>query len=252
MSRLSDNFIAHYKMNDIAATDVILDAAGSHNGAVKDVGGTATSAFHSVQGRNSLAQDLDGGDDYIEIADHADFTPALTPFSISAWVYMHAATNFPIVSKGVLDTDGEWYFFVGATGKVALRVFDESVNNCYLGRQYSVALTPYQNQWIHLVSTYNGGTDSAAVRLYLNGRRVDDGYSRANAVSFNSVQASGHAVWISRYNAVYGNGFVDNVMFFSMVLTATEVKKLYLSGSEILGEMEISNNITRNRERYGL
>ena len=170
--------------------------------------------------------DLPGTNEYIEIADHADFTPALAPFSISAWVYMHDATNSFVATKGLYNTDGEWRFGTKADDKLHCRVFDENVNNCYLGREYSVALA--ENVWLHLVMTYSGGTTSASCKLYQNGIEVDDGDHQASAASFVTVQASGHAVWLGRNPAAfYANGLINDVMIFNVEKTATEVKSIY-------------------------
>lgn len=233
--------IAHYKMNDNLATDVIIDETGSHNGVIKDATGTATSTFHSVGGKINLAQDQDGTDDYIEITDHADFTPALTPFSVSVWVYMHDATSFRIASKGVYNTDGEWLFHVDGSDYLYAEFYDESVASCYIGRKYTGAtLTAYQNTWIHLVVTYDGGTTSASIKLYLNATRVDDGDAENNAGSFVAVENLTHAVWIGRYSANYADGVIDNVMFFSKELTPDEIKRIYNNGhgTEILAEVD--------------
>ena len=245
MALLKDSLIAHYKMNDNLATDVIIDASGNgHNGAVKDATGTATSAFHSVDGKINLAQDLDGTDDYIEITDHADFTPALTPFSISAWVYMHDATEFMIATKGVYNTDGEWHFEVHGGDILRLRLFDESAISCYIGRTYNSVLTGYQNQWLHLVATYDGGILSSGIRLYLNAIRVDDTTVEASAISFVSVENLTHAVWIGRYDAKYANGLIDNVMFFDKELTLNDIKQLYNGGA---GTENMPSGIQLNR-----
>ena len=83
-----------------------------------------TDAAH-VAGKINGAFDFAGGaapTDYMEIADHADFSPGDgstgTPFSISAWIYMHDATNFYIASKGIYNEDGEWGFAVNADSPV--------------------------------------------------------------------------------------------------------------------------------------
>ena len=223
--------IAHYKMNDNLATDVIIDETGNHNGAVKDAGGTATSAFHSVAGKINLAQEFDGGDDYIEIPDHTDYTPALTPFSISAWVYMHDASNFKIASKGFYNTDGEWKIELDGADKVQIIFMDESVNSCRIGSKYNTALTSYQNQWIHLAATYNGGTSYTGVKLYLNAVRVDDTDAGTNPGSFVAVENLNHAIWIGRYDTIEANGTIDNVMFFSQVLDKADITFLYNRGN---------------------
>ena len=246
MSRLSDALIAHYKMNDSLATDVIIDETGNHNGVVKDVGGTATSAFHSVTGKINRAQDFEGTDDYIEIADHVDFTPALTPFSISAWVYMHSATYFVWASKWQVASNREWNMYTGTPKKINFRVYDNS-ENASIGRLYNTSLASYENQWAHFVATYDGGILSSGIKIYLNGNRVDDADSESG--NFISVENLTAPVYIGRYDTKYANGLIDNVMFFGVELTPEEVKRIFNDGhgSEILAEIDSRRFDVRNR-----
>lgn len=254
MALLKDHLIAHYKMNDNLATDVIIDETGSHNGAVKDATGTATSAFHSVAGKIVRAQDLDGTDDYIEITDHADFSPGNavagsgTPFSISTWVYMHNATTFTIASKGVYNTDGEWRLGTAAS-KISLRFFDESVASCYIGRRYNTVLTAYENTWLHIVGTYDGGTVNSCIKLYLNAIQVDDTDNAVNAASFVAVENLTHAIWIGNYAGTLTNGLVDNIMFFNKELTLGDVKALYNNGAGT-ENIPIGIQLSRTGQRF--
>ncbi len=229
-----DGLIAHYKMNDNLATDVILDATGNHHGAVKDAGGTATSAFHSLTGKINLAQDFDGNDDYIEIADHNDFTPALTPFSISVELYNHG--NFEIVSKGTAGgLNREWRFYTSGFANMSLT---DNNTGGMIGRIGGTSVLSYRNQWAHLVATYNGGVLSSGVKIYLNGVREDDSDNESG--SFVTLINSAAPVHIGRYSTNYGDGLLDNVMFYSKELTSDEVKILHnaRSGTEILAELD--------------
>ncbi len=232
---------AHYKCNDNAADTTVLDSLVIYNGTYKSVGGNANTADHSVVGKFNNALDFVGDDDYIEVADNAAFTPAGTPFSISAVVYAEA-NNFVVVSKGVYNTDGEWVLRSGAgPGNLYFRVLDESVADCYIGRAGS-ALT--QDVWKYIVVTYNGGTTSASCKIYMNGVQVDVSDSESNAGSFVAVENLGGNVHIAREDAAYSNGKIDNVMFFDRELTSAQVKRLYDIGKEI------THDEHGNRERY--
>jgi len=242
--------IAHYKLNDNAASATVLDATGSYNGTYKDAGGNEnTSAGSSANSRGvGTCIDFDhANSEYVEVADNAVFTPALTPFSISAWCYMHDATNFMLASKGVVNTDFEWLFYVEGSDLLAFIVGDESVADCYIGRNYNSALTSYQNTWIHIVATYSGGTVSASVKLYLNALRVDNADSESNPGSFVSAENLTHAVWVGRYSTAYANGLIDNVIIFNHELHEDQVKALYNGGhgTEIVADIDIDRRIKR-------
>ena len=231
MALLKDNLIAHYKMNDDAATAVVVDETGDHEGEYQLNDVAQNTSTGAEAGKIFGALDFVGGanGEHIEIADHADFTPAGTPFSISVWVYMHDATNFMIASKGVLDTDGEWRFELNPSDQIIMRLMDESVDSCFISRYANAALTSYENKWIHLVVTYDGSGSSSGIKIYLNGVRVDD--TEWNLGAFVAVENLNHAVWIGRYDDTYANGLIDNAMFFNKELSPLEIKYLYNGGA---------------------
>lgn len=235
---------------DVTFDDVSIKLCAAEDSSVNDHDGLLqedTDAAH-VTGKTDGAFDFDGSSDYIEIDDHADFTPALTPLSISVWVNMHDATDFIIASKGIYNTDGEWRFFLSAADKIIVNQFDESVANCYIGRKYNTAVTAYEDQWIHLVMTSDGGTLSSGNKIYLNGVQVDDTDDENG--TFVAVENLTHAVWIGRYDTTYSDGLIDNVIFFSTDLSQEEIEGLYNdgAGTEIIAE--IDERRARSRRRY--
>jgi hypothetical protein len=94
--------------------------------------------------------------------------------------------------------------------------------------------------------TYDGGTTSAGIKLYLNAVQVDDANDE-DAVGFVAVENLTHDVWIGRYDAVYANGTIDNVMFFAKELTEDDIKILYGDGhgTEIIADLDESRRIKR-------
>jgi len=236
-------------MNDDAATAVVVDETGDHNGEYQLNDVAQNTDTGALIGKINGALDFVGGanGEHVEIADHADFTPAGTPLSVSEWVYMHDASNFVIASKGVYNTDGEWRFYLNGADKIETTFFDESVASCYIGRKYDTALTAYQNQWIHFVITYDGGTTSAAIKIYLNGVRVDDTTVQNNPGSFVAVENLNHAVWIGRYSNIYANGLIDNVMFFNYELSPYDVDILYNNDSGTEDFIELDSKISPRR-----
>ena len=216
--------IAHYRMNDNAANSTVLDVTGNHNGNYKDSSGNINTDTGSTTAKVDRGLDFDGTDEYIEIADHADFTPILTPFSISMWVYMHNATYFVWASKWQVGSNQEWNIFTGTQKKIHFRMYDDS-ENAYIGRAYNTSLT--ENQWTHFVTTYDGGTLSSGIKIHLNGNRVDDADSESNASSFDAVENLNAPVYIGRYDTKYADGLIDNVMFFERELSAREIERQY-------------------------
>jgi len=232
--------IGHWKMNDDAATATVVDETGNHDGTYKNASGNLNTDTGASTGRIGGAIDCNGTSDYIKITDHADFTPALTPFSVAVTVYMHDATDFIIASKGDYNTDGEWWLKVDGNEKFNFVCMDESVDSCRIGRIYDTAMTSFENQWIHLVATYDGGTVSSGIKLYLNGKRIDDTDLETNAGSFVAIENLNHSIWIGRYSLNYADGLIDNVMFFDHELSQYDVDILYTNsyGTETITDLD--------------
>ncbi len=204
----------------------------------------------SVAGKINTAFDFNGSSDYGEIADHADFTPILTPFSISIWVYMHTFAYFIPVSKWQAGANREWLLYTGTQKKLHFHMHDDD-KNAHIGRTYGTSLAPYENQWTHFVATYDGGILSSGLKIYLNGVRVDDANSELNAGSFVAVENLAQSVWIGRYSANYSDGLFDNVMFFNKELSPLDVKLLYNGGAgrETI-PIGIENQLSRTGQRF--
>lgn len=216
---LSDKLIACYLMQAGSGVKAF-DSARNHAGTL--TGG----ATRTDSGKFGRAVDVDGTDGHIVIADHPDFTPALTPFSISALVYMHDATAFGIASKGVFETRGEWEFFLSSSDKLTIHFIDTRSPGSYIGRRYNTALTAYENKWTRLTATYDGGITSAGCKLYLNTLRIDDTDDEHIAGAFAGVRDLAESPHIGRYDSSYAEGLFDNVMFWRRVLTVSDVAKL--------------------------
>lgn len=251
MSNNAVGCIAHYQLNDNAVSATVIDETGDHNGTLNDAGGTATTAAHTVVGKINSGQDFDGGDDYIEIADHNDFSPALTPLSVAAWVNMDDATNYHIASKWGNGADNrEWSFFSDASDLLTGTIFDESPN-AKIGRAYSVARTGDQGAWVLFGFTYDGGITSSGCKLYRNGVQVDDGNNESG--TFVTVRDTTSVVRMARRAAVYSNGKTDNVMIFNRELSPDEWVALYNAGNgtEQLGELDyaVVEGFTRTLRR---
>jgi len=204
--------VLHLKLWEGTAFDYSLN---SHPGVLQ---ATATYKYPGV--------DLDGNSDYIEVADHDDFTPALTPLSISSWVYMHTATYFVWASKWQVGSNQEWNMYTGTPKKINFRVYDDSAG-ASIGRLYNTSLASYENQWTHFVATYDGGTLSSGIKIYLNGLRVDDADSESNPGLFVAVENLTAPVYIGRYDTKYANGQIDDVRIYTTARTAAQVKDFY-------------------------
>lgn len=201
------------------------DSSGNdHDGLLQE----DTDAAHVTGKTGTGAFDFDGISDYIEIDDADAFTPAGSAYSISIWLNPHDLTSFPIVTKGVEGTDGEWSFYTDSSDKIIVHRYDESINK-YIGRKYNTALTTYQNQWIHLVMTSDGGVLSSGLKIYLNAIRIDD--TNDESATFISIENLTGSVWIGYDGTNFADGLFDNLTIFSTELDIDKIEGLFNEGS---------------------
>ena len=202
--------------------DVIFDPVTYTTTGVKsfDFVATTTNPNIMIAGQEDVASDVTFDDVSVAV---------VTPFSISAWVYMHDADRFHIASKGLLNVDAEWLFNTNSDGELSLIIYDNFLVDCYIRRRDTTDLrTAHENQWLHVAATYDGGTSYTGMAVYLNGADVGDAGN--NIVTFVRASPQDHDVWISRYGAAataYPDGLIDDVTIWKKELSAIEVRNIY-------------------------
>ena len=172
------------------------------------------------------------GSEYVEIADNDLMSFGNStgdkPFSVEAWFKADDPTDFPIIAKGVLTSDGEWRLELNGADYLQFSVFDESADASEKA-SYNSALSA--NTWYHVVATYDGrggASANAGISLYVNGSGVTESLSDANThVAMENLTGS---VLIGKYSTQYANGNIDEVKIYNRVLSATEITKNYKHG----------------------
>ena len=115
---------------------------------------------------------FDGTTDYLEIADHNDFSPTDgsnndRPFSTACWVKRTDTLNFALLAKG--DNTGssmEWRIFV-AGDKLYFDIYD----NTTAAYRRKVLSSKWGNwgTWTHVITTYDGSESTTGMKIYING-----------------------------------------------------------------------------------
>jgi hypothetical protein len=200
----------------------------SPSGETNITGTPSTPSFSNV---NSFS--FDGVDDYFLVPDTSGLSfgngATDSPFSFSTWIKMTDATRFFLLSKGsVFSTNYEYLLNTNASDKIGLFLYDSS-NNSRIGRIYNTALTSYENQWVHICSTYNGSGLSSGIKVYLNGVRVDD--TDSNSGTYVAMESSNKMLNIGRTETGgYANGLTDETAIFNSELSASDVLAIYNNG----------------------
>ncbi len=191
---------------------------------------------------------FDGGNDEITVADNANLTfgngTTDNGFSISAWIHMEDATHFSIATKN--DTGlGEYRFLTDGDDKLQFLLSDASSSGYEYA--YTSAITAYENQWIHVVATYNGvgGTSAnAGITLYING--VSQSVTLADSGSYTAMENTAHEFRIGNlHNSNYARGSIACLRVWNKELTTSEIKDDY-SGASVAYKYKGANQTDIN------
>ena len=167
----------------------------------------------------------DSNNDTVSIPD--DNSLSFDACSFSAWIWMDDATNFKSIAKGVLNSTWEYLLGTESDDKMYFFIADESVASCYLGRK-TAALTSREKSWVHVAATYDGGTVSTGIKIYIDGVQSDTGTAvESNAGSFVAMENLGANLQLGRYSSTTGtSGYMCNVGAWNAVLTQPQIKSI--------------------------
>ena len=180
---------------------------------------------------------FDGFNDHVVIADNNafSFTDGSTDehLSVSAWILPYTAASFPIITKGVTNTSGEWVFQLDASSKLLFQCMDQATSDCWIGKKYNTALTA--GKLYHVVATYSGTEASSGIKLYINGEEVTVVTEANDEGSYNYMVNGSADVHIGRYNSgttnTYAHGIIDEVAIWdTAVLSLAEIQAIFNDG----------------------
>ncbi|MDC1191198.1 LamG domain-containing protein, partial [Gammaproteobacteria bacterium] len=193
-------------------------------------------AFDLANG-NEGSFDFDGVDEYVTVPDDdsLSFTDGAgndEALSISAWVNMDSAIYFPILAKND-GTNKEWEIYTGGSADLFFLIRSSSTGK-YVGRKSDVSddLVKYQNEWIHVVGTYDGSGNTTGIKMYINGSRVDVAIAASHP--HTGMENTSAPVEIGRRDATsYANGSICHTSIIGKELSQCEVQELYNDGSPV-------------------
>ena len=196
---------------------------------IQDKASDTVANYGEVYGGNAVS--FDGTNDYIDIADNDSLSfgdgSNDSAFSISAWINMDDATNFPIVMKGVYNSDAEWHLWTQGNDNLYIVLYDESVSNTFEGANTS-AITAYEGKWTHITATYDGTGGTSAnngLKIYINGS--SQSLTLIGSGTYVAMENLGANVEIGRTGSTYADGKINNVKIFNTALTQDQVRELY-------------------------
>ena len=167
------------------------------------------------------SRDFSGVNQYLTVSDHADFSPALTAFSITGWWYPDVTTVGGWIGK--YGSSLEWC--VGSTNGGALYwfVYDNTTNG-YRGRYASTGWTA--GSWQRFAFTYDGGTSASSCEIWRNGVQIDD--NDFSSGTFTTIRDTSQVVTVGQASGWSGtefNGRIAHLQFFKKKLSEAECEE---------------------------
>ena len=243
--------VAHWKMNDNAATTTVIDSRNTNTGTFSDAGGDPSTAAHTTAGKTNSALTFDGTDDFVAVSDSASLD--VTTITISAWINRDSGWALAgyVVAKMEDDSGGaaaekqSYSVQIRTDGKISFTASLDGSGN--LATTTSATLVPV-SVWNHIAVTYNiDGTR----KIYANGVSVShSGSGGSGALNIGTARL----VIGARHDVSSGSpkqffkGNIDNVMIFNRALSSSDIKTLYNAGhgTEIVADLD---SLQRGRKR---
>jgi len=244
MIDLSSNCVSQYKMNDNAASMVVVDSVGSENGTA-----TKNTNLMTTAGKLNTALQFTPTTDYVGLPNFA-FTD-LAGGTIAAWIYPEKEYDPHTIISAHEGTDTYNYMrlhtvYSGGMTKLEF-TYRNNAGNYILGvNSGSVSLS--KNVWHFVCYT----SDSTGNSLWIDGQKVESPtyfYGDSSTQAFFAQLLMGIVYFgigvlreYGRDNIQIFDGKIDNVMIFNEALSAEEIALLYNDGN---GTEELSFGAAR-------
>ena len=153
-------------------------------------------------------------------------TSSNSPFSVSFWMKSATTGLSTIFADGIAwdgDNAGVYLWLGDSSGKPFFQLRN-GVSNGQSNLQSTTNV--YNGNWHHVVLTCTGDTSSNGQKVYVDGSlnaQMTPNFNVANPSGSNYYLGSGR----SDSNVYNYTGYLDDLAFFSRVLTPTEVNNLY-------------------------
>ncbi|MGC9602711.1 MAG: DUF2341 domain-containing protein [Minisyncoccia bacterium] len=221
------------------------DADSTSNGNTGTPQGSPTQTDGQIDG--SLSFNGNQGVSTDNTGNKLDILGALT---YSAWIKPSSFANYPtVMSKmdmAAAKDCATWLGFNSTDGtdlEFAIYNNTSCTGTDYIGREYSGALS--SNTMYYVVATYDGGTSSTGIKLYVNGVQVDD--TNDFGGTFASIKSITTPFEIGSGSTIYPfNGIIDEVRVSSGVRDANWIKFEYYNQSSATNELTFAAQETQS------
>ena len=185
-----------------------------------------------------MSRDLDGVDDVITAG---TVSPPTSSYSCLMKVRPDSVASTDLFfcwgDRTPLDATGDYFnqFFILNTD-IFFRIFETSVLGDFIGRIATAGMST-NGIWYHLAGTWDGGTTSAACKIYINGIQEDDANNESGTVTAANANSSLRIIGAqqsdngSGYDNFY-DGQMSYISLFNRNLSINEIRQdMFYPGS---------------------
>ncbi len=187
----------------------------SGNGYDGSPSGIATSTFYST-GKLGQAGNFDGTNDLVKIADTAGLQK--TTITFTAWIFPTSSGAVSMIGRDHTEGGSAFKFYLNSS----VPTFDTWNSSGTLASVAWGSTVPL-NQW----SFISASTDGSTMSISVNGGTAVT--ATGNTISYSG--SYGYAIGANRATPTdFFSGRIDDLRIYNRVLTAAEIKQLYLMG----------------------
>jgi len=218
----TDNLVGWWKLDDGAGTTAQDSSIHANHGTLTAM----NPASDWVAGQGGTALYFDGTDDYIDCGNNSSLQITGTQITVAAWIKWEVAEEWSAIA--MKTSSGDWTDGYGLYAQT-----DSDSVNFYVGTYGARASKPFSadNQWHHVVGTYDG----SHVRIWVDGV---EGIPRSYT---GSITDADHSFEIGRGadDAYNFRGTVDDVRVYNVALTGTDVLGLLDLPSDLNEDLKV-------------
>ncbi|MDD3002945.1 MAG: DUF2341 domain-containing protein [Candidatus Shapirobacteria bacterium] len=217
----SKSMIAYYKFDEGSGTTA--NNSGNGGSALNGTFGTGSSApTWTNDGKFNKALSFNGVNNYIQGSSSSLLKP--TNITISAWAKTSDSKSTQFI--GGYGNTGVLGYWLGAGSSQ----FVFSVGNGSSNKQLSSNFTSNDNNWHHIIGTYDGSTQ----KIFIDGNLKNTSNTVTGDLSYGTLTNGfliGNAEGLN--SARFWSGSIDELKIYNYALSENEVKQDYNQGSAL-------------------
>lgn len=201
--------------------------------------GTLINGATRTAGKYGQAVSLNGSNQYINIADHNDFTLSPTQsYTWSAWIRNNNFNQWSTVWSQTVSSTSFFYFYAHTsndneagpvTNGISVYWYNSGSNKLVLHSNNNVLTA---GTWSHVTITYNGGVaQNSRFTIYVNGTDVTNRTDVVSSGTIASINPTNIRVGSNQPYGEYLNGAVDDIRYYTRLLSVAEIQNDINTGS---------------------